>query len=152
MRLPQLPAAQLPPQGDIERVVAELSKPANPAWCMARVAALLSPYYDRDTPQAIREMEAEDWLAALSGLPEWAINEAVRWWKGPDNPKRHKRPMEGDIAEHAGRAFRNVCAVPKLTANRPKPAERPVVPPEDMERRRAVADEVMARFRTGNRS
>ena len=76
----------------------ELSAPASPVWILARVAALLSPYYEKDTPQAVREMEAEDWLASLAGKPEWAITSAVRWWKGPDNPDRRKRPMEGDIA------------------------------------------------------
>lgn len=76
-----------------------ISVPANPVWILARVASLLSPYYEKDTPQSVREMTAEDWLVSLIGLPEWAINDAVRWWKGPDNPKRHKAPIEGDIAE-----------------------------------------------------
>jgi hypothetical protein len=57
------------------------------------------PYYDRDTPQGIREMEAEDWREALAEYPQWAIERAVRWWKGADNPNRRRRPMEGDIAE-----------------------------------------------------
>lgn len=74
-----------------------LSAPADTVWIMARIAALLSPYYEKDVPQAVREMEAEDWAEALDGKPQWAIEKAVRWWKGADNPDRRKRPLEGDI-------------------------------------------------------
>lgn len=72
--------------------------PVEPVWCLARVAALLSPYYEKETPQAVREMEAEDWREALAEFPRWAIERAVRWWKSADNPDRRKRPLEGDIA------------------------------------------------------
>jgi len=65
---------------------------------MARIASLLSPYYEKDIPQAVREMDAEDWRQSLAGFPEWAVERAVRWWKGEDNPERRKRPLEGDIA------------------------------------------------------
>lgn len=75
-----------------------LSVPAPGEWLAARVASLLSPYYEKETPQAVRVMEAEDWIAILSGSPRWAVDAAVRWWKGPENDKRHRRPMEGDIA------------------------------------------------------
>jgi hypothetical protein len=98
-RLRQLPVDQRPARDDVERIVAKLMEPANPVWCLARIAALLMPYYDRDTPQGIREMEAEDWREALAEYPQWAIERAVRWWKGADNPNRRRRPMEGDIAE-----------------------------------------------------
>lgn len=75
-----------------------LSVPAPGDWLAARVASLLSPYYEKETPQGVRMMEAEDWIASLSGSPRWAVDAAVRWWKGPENDKRHRRPMEGDIA------------------------------------------------------
>lgn len=74
-----------------------LSKPAHPAQTMARVLALLSPYYDKDTPQAVREMEADDWAEALGQFPFWAIERACRWWKSDANGDRRKRPLEGDI-------------------------------------------------------
>jgi hypothetical protein len=76
-----------------------LKIPANPVWVMARVASLLNPYFEKDTPQAIRKMEAEDWSYAFDGFPKWAIDKAVRWWKSADNPKRRIRPVEGDIVE-----------------------------------------------------
>ncbi|HPC58659.1 MAG TPA: hypothetical protein PK689_06640 [Kiritimatiellia bacterium] len=49
--------------------VTGLQTPASPAWVMARIAALLSPYYEKDVPQAVRVMEAEGELfeAELSG-------------------------------------------------------------------------------------
>lgn len=81
----------------LEIAVRNLSQPANDTWVMARIAALLSPYYEKEIPESIRMMEAEDWADALCGLPEWAITKAVRWWKSDKNPKRHKRPLEGDI-------------------------------------------------------
>ena len=97
-RLPRLPQDQLPAKADVERVSGKLMVPVEPVWCLARIAALLSPYYEKDTPQGVREMEAEDWREALSEFPRWAIERAVRWWKSADNPDRRKRPLEGDIA------------------------------------------------------
>ena len=68
---------------------------------MAHVAALLHPYYEKDTPQAIREIEAEDWAHELREYPQWALRDAMRWWKSADNKDRRKRPVEGDIAARA---------------------------------------------------
>lgn len=97
-RLPQLPPDQLPAKADVERIAGTLAEPVEPVWCLARIAALLSPYYEKDTPQAVREMEAEDWREELAQFPRWAIERAVRWWKSADNPDRRKRPLEGDIS------------------------------------------------------
>ena len=63
-----------------------LEIPADRTWMLARVAALLSPYYEKDVPQGVRKMEAEDWAEALQDFPQWAITNAVRWWKGEHNP------------------------------------------------------------------
>lgn len=89
------------PAGVTDLVVAQMVEamtvPAEPAWISARVLSLLLPYYDKDAPQSVRKMDAEDWVDALSPYPKWAISEAVKWWRGPDNPKRRHRPFEGDI-------------------------------------------------------
>lgn len=82
----------------VSEVVAALSYPSDPVRTMARAAALLDPYYDKGTPQSIREIEMEDWADALADFPDWAIERAAKWWKGADNPQRRKRPLEGDIA------------------------------------------------------
>ena len=79
-------------------VIEALKRPANPTWVMARIAALLSPYYEKSVPAGVRDMEAEDWAEALADYPQWAIQKAVRWWKSEGNPDRRKRPLEGDIA------------------------------------------------------
>jgi DNA-binding transcriptional LysR family regulator len=90
--------------------VAALSEPAHPAKVMARVLALLNPYFDKDTPQAIREIEAEDWAAALGCQPYWAIEKAARWWKSDANPDRRKRPLEGDLVARVKREMDAVNA------------------------------------------
>ena len=142
-RLPQLPPADRPPMEAVERAVAGLTVPVDPTWCMARVAALLSPYYEKDTPQSVREMEAEDWLAALEGFPQWAVDDAVRWWKSADNPHRRRRPMEGDIAERCRSAVGDVRAVPVLLSfARPAEPERPRKP-ECREQRAAMVAEIL---------
>ena len=75
-----------------------LSVPASPSWIMARVAALLDQFYEKGVSQQSREFEADDWLVALRGNPKWAIDAAIRWWKSAGNERRHRRPLEGDIA------------------------------------------------------
>jgi hypothetical protein len=112
--LPQLPQDQLPAKDDVERVSSKLMEPVEPTWCLARVAALLSPYYEKETPQAVREMEAEDWREALAEFPRWAIERAVRWWKSADNPDRRKRPLEGDIAARCRVEMNGVPSAAKM--------------------------------------
>lgn len=94
-----LPSLRSDPQArqDAEMTIAALAEPAPDGWMLARIAALLVPYYDKDTPQGVRMMEAEDWAEALAQYPQWAIENAARWWKGADNVNRRKRPLEGDI-------------------------------------------------------
>lgn len=82
----------------VEAEAERLSQPATHNWLMARVAALLTPYYTGDVPHSVRLMEAEDWAASLQDFPEWAVQKACRWWKGDENPNRRKKPLEGDIA------------------------------------------------------
>lgn len=89
------------PKQTLEVAIASLSTPARPEWVMARTASLLSPYYEKDVPQGVRVMEAEDWADALAEFPQWAIQKAAQWWKSADNPDRRKRPLEGDIAARA---------------------------------------------------
>lgn len=149
LRLPQLQPDDLPAKREIEATVAALSQPASASWVLARVASLLLPYYEKDTPQSVREMEAEDWLESLIGVPQWAIDRAVRWWKGPDNPDRRRRPLEGDIAIMAKTHFGNIRAVPAIVDRKralTKPAPEPQMTREQMEERRKRAAEIMAGF------
>ena len=145
LRLPQLPPEELPEISEVEATVAALTEPCRVPWLMARVAALLSPYYDKDTPQVVREMEAEDWLEALAEYPQWAVERAVRWWKSEHNADRRKRPMEGDISAKCRAEMHGIKALPDLlrrrkTAPRPLPAPGRIVP--TVEERREIAKRV----------
>lgn len=125
----------------------DLQRPANPTWVMARIAALLSPYYEKDVPQAVRVMEAEDWAEALAEYPQWAIQNAVRWWKSEHNADRRKRPMEGDIAAVCRKEMDAVRAAAFILSQplAPQPAQglpRPDVP--TAEQRREIAKRTMA--------
>ena len=116
---------------------------------MARIAALLVPYYEKDTPQAIRNMEAEDWAAELGNHPQWAVESAVRWWKSEANPDRRKRPMEGDIAARCKRETDAVRAATRVLGSPVKPIPQQE-PTSDSETRdyKAESDRVMAAWRT----
>lgn len=146
MRLPQLPLDDLPAMAEVEATVAALSEPAESTWLMARVAALLSPYFEKDTPRAVREMEAEDWLEALGEYPQWAIEGAVRWWKSAENPDRRKRPLEGDIEARCRYAMRDFQAVPDILRRKISPPQPWEAPKQDRPRvTREAAAEILAK-------
>lgn len=84
-------------QQEVQALADALSQPADKQWVLARIAATLSPYYEKDVPNGVKMIEAEDWLEAMSGYPQWAITKAVRWWKSAENDRRKVRPLEGDI-------------------------------------------------------
>ncbi|ARC89988.1 hypothetical protein [Rhodovulum sp. MB263] len=111
-------------------IAAQLSRPGDPVRTMARVGALLTPYFDRETPRALREIEMEDWADALADFPDWAIERAAKWWKSADNPQRRKRPLEGDIAERCRIEMRAVRA----TRVRARSGWAGTEAPEDRER------------------
>lgn len=123
---------------------------------MARIAALLSPYYEKDVPQAVRIMEAEDWAEALADYPQWAIQNAVRWWKSEHNPDRRKRPFEGDIAERCRAEMQPVLAAKfdlgRDVAARHEPVQsipRPSLP--DQAERQAISARIMAEVFAGKK-
>ena len=147
MRLPQLPPSDLPALVDVKAAVAALSEPCSPVWCMARVAALLDPYYDKDTPQAVRKMMAEDWLVELEAYPQWAIERAVRWWKSAENADRRKKPLEGDIAARCKVEMRGIGSLPELMARKVQGryiGQEAPRPKQSAEERKAIAERVLA--------
>lgn len=124
-----------------------LSQPASGQWVMARVAALLMDYYAADVPASIISMAAEDWAEELSQFPQWAITDAVRWWKGEGNPDRRKKPLPGDIAARARLAMGPVivarAAVDRFDAGKTPfsaIAPPPRKPLDAAERQRIAAD------------
>ena len=129
--LPQLQQNALPEKDTVLRIQKTLMTPCSGVWISARVAALLSPYYEKDTPQGVREMEARDWEQALSGFPQWAIERAVRWWKSDANTDRRKRPLEGDIVARCRAEMDGVASASKVLEmkqrgieHKPEPRER----------------------------
>lgn len=97
---PRSPASPIQSNSDRDEIndgIHLLSQPCNGTWLMARVLSLLTPYFTANVPESVRVMEAEDWHAALSDQPQWAIEKAVRWWKSDANQDRRKKPLEGDI-------------------------------------------------------
>ena len=150
----RLPLVTVQDRNDLEAKAAPLAVPARPEWIAARAASLLSPYYEKDTPQAVREMDAEDWVLSLIEYPRWAIDTAVRWWKGPENDKRHRRPFEGDIAARAKVEMDAVNAARiKISAfdagmklGKPQVPDRPQITEEDRKRRAAFAASVLGRI------
>jgi hypothetical protein len=130
-RLPALQQTALPEKETVLRIQSALMISASGVWISARVAALLSPYYEKDIPQAVRKMEAEDWEQALSGFPQWAIERAVRWWKSDANTDRRKRPLEGDIVARCRVEMDGVASASKVLEmkqrgieHKPEPRER----------------------------
>ena len=117
---------------------------------MARIAALLVPYYEKDTPQGVRNMEAEDWAVELGNHPQWAVERAVRWWKSEANPDRRKRPLEGDISARCKRETDAVRAATRVLGSpvAPIPQQSPTseVSDEDKAHRAAVSAEMMGVF------
>jgi len=136
----------------IESGIRHLSVPADPAWIMARVLALLTPYFTASVPEAVRRIEAEDWMAALKGYPHWAIEKAVRWWKSDENPERKRKPLDGDIVERVkfemgvlSFGAMKVREYDEGYRKRTMEPERVPPTPEEMEQRRAFAQDVMRR-------
>lgn len=143
------PVADRAERDELVAYVEHLKRPAPRDWTLARIAALLSGYYAADVPQEIVRIEAEDWAHALREFPAWAIVNAVRWWKGEDNPRRRNKPHEGDIAERARKEMAAIV-VAEVAVKRfdrggnilPfKPEPREELTPEERQRR---ADEIMA--------
>jgi len=138
-------------RGEAEAIVDALLVPADVSWMMARVAALLLPYYEKDTAASIRMIDAEDWAVALSSYPQWAVQSAVRWWKSEPNANRRKRPLEGDIVARIKiemgpvNASRIALRSPVREAEKVEPVREDT--DEDRARRKAVVAETMAQWK-----
>ena len=137
-RLPALQPTALPEKETVLRIQSALMTSASGVWISARVAALLSPYYEKDIPQAVRKMEAEDWEQALSGFPQWAIERAVRWWKSDANADRRKRPLEGDIVARCRVEMDGVASASKVLEMKQRGAEHKPEPRERLTADRAA--------------
>lgn len=82
----------------IARQCAMLRRPATSEWLRGRIGTLLAQYFVSPLPPEMVRAISEDWLAVLGEPPEWAVTNACRWWIGPNNPERKRKPQAGDIA------------------------------------------------------
>jgi len=101
---------------------------------------LLHPYFDKETPNAVRARISEKWQSALGQYPEWAIRRACEWWTGPDNDKRDRSPKEGDIAARCRIEIDAINAA-KILLDGPSRVAQPV------EHRESESEEKMAEMR-----
>jgi hypothetical protein len=113
-RSPQWLPTSLPEKNTVLRIQKTLMTPADGVWILVRVSALLNPYYDKNTPEVVKKMEAQDWFYSLKDFPQWAIERAVRWWKSDANTDRRKRPLEGDIVARCRVEMDGVASASKV--------------------------------------
>lgn len=154
-------SAQLPgdeAEAELTRdAISYLGTPATGKWIAGRVVTLLSHYFVAQQDASIAEAVAEDWCAMLEVYPAWALSNACRWWMGLDNPRKHCKPLPGDIQARAHAEMEAIRAA-KITlqrgiAKRPGPvlvAQADPVgwwEPEAVAHRQQVSEEVMNRFR-----
>jgi hypothetical protein len=94
---------------ELRQLVEALSEPATPMQRGRQIATLMAHYYVAEMPGGVHDEILSDFAVALREFPAWAIAEARRWWVN-DNPKRHRRPLPGDLADRARLAMRDVYA------------------------------------------
>ena len=125
-----------------------LTIPAPGKWVAGRVVTLLSHYFIAQQDASVAEAVAEDWCTILEEYPAWAIANAVRWWMGRDNPRKHFKPLPGDIQDRAHVEMQRVRAaqitLSRGIASKRSETEREAVSEEDLAHRAKVSAEVMA--------
>jgi hypothetical protein len=133
----------------VAAAVEYLQRPCTRNWVAARAVTLLSHYYQAATDAGVVAGIAEDWCALLEPYPAWAVANACRWWLSRENPRKHLKPIAGDIQERAHIELERV-RVAQLTLSRgialpinKKPA---AVSVEDQEHRRAVAASILGNW------
>jgi len=83
----------------------------DPEWLTIRIAALLSHYFQPDESNDEYRMRMADWRDALAGLPQQAIEMAVRDRIGSDC---RARPVPGEIKAAAKAHIKRPTAPPEL--------------------------------------
>lgn len=156
LRSSQVFSAQLPATTDEAAQISEaceyLSKPATRKWIAGRVVTLLSQYFAPNMDEGVSAAIADDWCAMLDAYPAWAIANACRWWMGRENPHRNRRPLPGDIQDRCcvetGPIRGAQVRINRFSLTGAEPEEREFRPPtpEEIERRKAFAAEVLRRF------
>ncbi len=129
-----------------------LSEPASREWLTGRVTALLTAYFGAALPAGVLAVELADWLAELERFPDWAVRDAIRWWRGAANEHRNRKPHPGDIAARCWHEMELLDLARKgidMYRNGPAlPPSRPPEPPEERtpERQARMMEFIRERF------
>lgn len=125
-------------KSDGEKISAAAMKaiqtPASQEWLAGRVKTLLSHFFQKGTDAKVSEMQALDWMTALSRYPQFAVEEACAEYLRTMT----RRPTPADIvrlsAKHTG-DVRN--AIERATPPKSEPP-RPAPSPEESARVKAL--------------
>lgn len=128
--------------------ISYLGTPAPGKWIAGRVVTLLSHYFVAQQEASIAEAVAEDWCEMLEDYPAWALASACRWWMSRENPRRHSKPLPGDIQDRAHFETAGLRAAEIMVRLGPVISEpgRDALSPQDIEDRRQRAAEIVAGF------
>lgn len=129
-----------------EEAVIYLETKAPRSWVAGRVVTLLSHYFVAQTDASVAEAVAEDWCAMLEDYPAWAIANAARWWMSRENPRKHCKPLPGDIQERAHEELAPVRAAWIMARRGPEAPVRSIPisrGPIDYDARRADAERIL---------
>ena len=134
-----------------------LSKPAPRAWVQGEVAKALVHYFAGVIPPNFAKSIGADYDAELAEFPAWAIVKARRWWLSRENRYRHRKPLPGDLGDHARHetAILRYAEYAVEVFDRTGPQKAPETPrsppsPEEMERRRAQVAKLTERAVRGS--
>lgn len=121
---------------------AAIRSPHNPGATLKRVNAVLGLYFDPDNDPATRAAVREEFVRALAGYPDWAVQRAFDVWVKTGQ----RRPTPGEIVILVGRELKPLTD--ELARREREKADRqdhrPDLSPEELERRRNFAQGVMA--------
>lgn len=120
-----------------------IRSPNDPGATLKRANTVLALYFDPDNDPATRAAVRKEFVVALSAYPDWAIQKAFDVWVKTGQ----RRPTPGEISILVGRELKPIAD--ELSRREREAAEaREAVPelsPEDLERRRSFAAEVIGR-------
>jgi len=83
------------------QILIVVKQPATTAEISTQAVLVLHQYYVAALSDDMQAATARLWVTELRGYPNWAIERAVQFWIGRENPekRRRRKPLPGDIGE-----------------------------------------------------
>jgi hypothetical protein len=120
-----------------------IRSPNDPGATLKRANTVLALYFDPDNDPATRAAVRKEFVVALSAYPDWAIQKAFDVWVKTGQ----RRPTPGEIGILVGRELKPIAD--ELSRREREAAEareaRSELSPEELERRRVFAADVVGR-------